>query len=117
MLPNIFHRKNHTLENFYRYSYLFTSFIFLFISLTVYGVYLPVSRIFSGAFLTPFSLQFIFWVNILLFLDSLIAAVAYGRFKLWGVWRYKNIILFFYVGAIIIFSLVFVFNYLLTPIL
>ena len=113
LLPNIFHKKNHTLENFYRYSYLFFSFIFLFFSSTIYFIYLPLIKILPSSLFTPLSLQLVFWINILLFVDSLCASIAYGRFRLWGVWRHKNIILFFYIGAIILFSILFVLNYLL----
>lgn len=111
-LPNIFHKRNHTIENFYRYSYLFFSFIFLFFALTVNFVYLPLIIIIPSSLFTPLSLQLVFWINVLLFLDALFASLAFNRIKFWGLWRHKNIILFFYVGAIILFSVLFVFNYL-----
>lgn len=114
-LPNIFHKKNHSLENFYRYSYLFFSFIFLFFSLTIYTVYMPSLKFLPNTLFTPLSLQIIFWLNILLFIDALLASLMYNRVKLFGIWRHRNAILFIYLGAIILFSFVFILNYLSLP--
>ncbi|PIR42997.1 hypothetical protein COV24_05075 [candidate division WWE3 bacterium CG10_big_fil_rev_8_21_14_0_10_32_10] len=113
-LPSIFNRKNHTLDNFYRYGFLFFSFLFLFIAINVYAVYLPTIQVIPNSILTRSSLNVIFWISILFFLDSFFASIFYKKHVFYGVWRYKNTILGLYLSILLLLCTVFVLNYIFT---
>lgn len=109
-LPNIFRRENQTLENFYRYSFLFFSFLFLYISISIKTVYLPYSRMYENTIFHPKGLEVLMWFTILMFIDSFAAGVMYKRHEFYGIWRYRNAVVGFYLVTILILCSLFILN-------
>ena len=64
------------------------------------------------ALLTPKGLEVIMWVSTILFIDSFAASFLYKRYRLFGLWRFRNAILGFYLISVLLLCTVFIFNYI-----